>query len=160
MVKTQSLNPTWYWQTYLLQDVLDLCLGSFLIHEVLLYWQNSTLYWATFWINVSNSSYRSALICLDYRSNMSCYYRSSLTKLQVLYLAETSRVKTRRGISGPKMDLLCEPDVSGNKENFGPPVFCWTCCESLSYISKKMVKTRTRQRKEEVTVTGGPREAI
>ncbi len=22
-----------------------------------------------------------------------------------------SRVKTRRGVSGPKMDLLCEPDV-------------------------------------------------
>ncbi len=23
----------------------------------------------------------------------------------------SSRVKTRRGVSGPKMDLLCEPDV-------------------------------------------------
>ncbi len=47
----------------------------------------------------------------------------------------SSRVKTRRGVSGVKMDLVCEPDVSGNKEDVGPPVFTGTCCESLSYIS-------------------------
>ncbi len=56
-----------------------------------------------------------------------------------------SRVKTRRGVSGPKMDLVCEPDVSGKKEDVGPPVFPWTCCESLS---------------EGGTVTGGSREAL
>ena len=33
-----------------------------------------------------------------------------------------SRVKARRGVSGPKMDLVYEPDVSGNKEDVGPPV--------------------------------------
>ncbi len=52
-----------------------------------------------------------------------------------LVYAFSSRVKTRRGVSGPKMDLLCEPDVSGKKEDVGPPVFPWTWCESLSCIS-------------------------
>ena len=42
-----------------------------------------------------------------------------------------SRVKTRRGVSGPRMDILCEPDVWGNKRLFGPAVFSWACCESL-----------------------------
>ncbi len=36
---------------------------------------------------------------------------------------------------GPKVDLVCKPDVSGDKEDIGPPVLPWTCCESLSYIS-------------------------
>ncbi len=55
---------------------------------------------------------------------------------------------------GPKMDLvklLCEPDVSGNKEDAGPPVFLWTCCESLSYCHR---------RSEGGTTTIGLREAL
>ena len=48
-----------------------------------------------------------------------------------MYGSGSSRVKTRRGVSGPKINLVCEPDVSGNKEDAGPSVFPWTCCESL-----------------------------
>ncbi len=44
------------------------------------------------------------------------------TYMYTLAKQKTSRVKTRRGVSGPKMDLVCEPDVSGKKEDVGPPV--------------------------------------
>ena len=32
-----------------------------------------------------------------------------------MQLVISSRVKTKRDVLGPKMDLLCEPDVSGNE---------------------------------------------
>ncbi len=51
----------------------------------------------------------------------------------------SSRVKTRRGVSGPKMDLLGKPDVWGNRREFGPVVFPLTCCESSSYISWQFI---------------------
>ncbi len=58
-----------------------------------------------------------------------CYGHTLYNGREVLQKA--SRVNTRRGVSHPKMDLVCEPDVSGNKKDIEPPVFPWTCCESL-----------------------------
>ena len=40
-----------------------------------------------------------------------------------LYTIFPSRVKTRRGVSGPKMDLPCQPDMWGNIRGFGHAVF-------------------------------------
>ncbi len=49
--------------------------------------------------------------------------------------------------------LVSEPDMSGNKEDVGPLVFPWTCCESLPYISYD-------RGSEGGPATGGPREVL
>ncbi len=52
--------------------------------------------------------------------------------LTEIYIYLCSKCKNQKGCIRSENGPPCEPDVLGNKGEFEPAVFPWTCCESLS----------------------------